>query len=1063
MSLRFAFLACALVTLICVALGIRERRKKYGYIGYCLFLTGCNVANYVLLANKGISSAKTALSIYLILHAWLYFCALYIILDMAAAVKSKVLLIPSFVICVYQTIIVLSNFWGSGLLSFSRHVMFGANWWVAEKTSVGNFIWSYGSLRGLLFINTILIILAALIGCFYIPRSFRSKFWAIISFEVVYAVLEFFSQKYYWPAWILCIVLTPVSVVLFYLIYIYPNSKLRDWSLMRFANDMSDGFILYNENDEPIYINDVLKRIFTKEMIDDFRDKNKLNDWISGEVEIEGIKVVICGNDTGEFYFRVKKLEINEKGHFLGTIYMLHDTTDSVLRLSAITEVNTQLERAAKMKSDFLANMSHEIRTPMNAVIGMAELALREDLSSTVKDYIHQIQNSGKNLLNIINDILDFSKIEAGKMDIAPEKYEPLSELNDIANILMTRIGDKDLDLFVSTDPDVPHLLEGDSMRIRQVLINLAGNAIKFTRSGRVIIILSCEKIADDQVMLTFHVKDTGTGIKEEDIGKLFTSFQQVDSKRNRSVEGTGLGLAISKRLCEAMNGSIGVKSVYGEGSDFYFSIPQKVLDPQPSLVVKDADKIHAFVVEDNEQRAEIFFEDVRKFGAHPGRITGFDEYVPSGGRDFIFFQEAHYNQKVKDFLDANPATVGVILVGYDSSYIPDKTNLVVMRRPETTLNLAAVLNGEEVHDRADKKEQAFMIDFKAPDAKFLIVDDNEINIKIAKGLIDPIGCECVGALSGMDAVEKAKKVKYDIVFMDHMMPGMDGVEATHLLRETVPGYDKVPIIALTANVMEGVREMFLNEGMDDFVAKPIYVKEIIKKIRQWLPYEKIVELSDVEQAKLYKESGKKVRFDCLNNKLAIETLGSSELYEKIVREYYKTGEDKIASIMADFDAEDWECYTIKVHALKSASRQIGAMEVGEMAWDLEKAGKDRDIEFIRGYNEKLISMYRDILSRLAKYFPEELVDESLLKEMNLEEISGLLDELNEAVDSLDMDSMEEIENRLKQYSFPKDLKDYLERLYKSVENMDTDQCSEIIKDIRLKMLIWERENQKNV
>lgn len=1052
MILRIAFLACALIALICMALGIRKRRKKYGFIGYCLILACCNIANYCLLGSSGIAMARNALSCFYILHAWLYFAALCIILDISAAKKSKVLMIPSGLICLYQTIIIVGNLLGSGLITFSKHVLFGSNWWVAENANATNYVWHFGAFRGLLFVNSVLIIIAAFIGCYHMPRGFRGKFWTIIIFELFYAILEFLAQKYNWPVWILCIVLTPVCIIAFYLIYYYPNIKLQDWSLMRFANDMSDGFILYNEYDEPIYMNDVLKRIFTKEMIQDFRDKDKLNRWLEGKVNIEGIEVVICGNEVGEYYFRVSKLEICEKGHFLGTIYMLHDTTDSILRLSAITEVNYQLERAAKMKSDFLANMSHEIRTPMNAVIGMAELALREDLSNTVKDYLHQIQSSGKNLLNIINDILDFSKIEAGKMDINPEKYEPLSELNDIANILMTRIGDKDIELFVSSDVHIPHLLEGDSMRIRQILINLAGNAIKFTLSGRVIISLSCEMRSEDECILTFHVRDTGSGIKKEDIGKLFTSFQQVDSKRNRSVEGTGLGLAISKRLCEAMKGTIGVESVYGEGSDFYFSIPQKVLDPAPSFVVKEAEKIHAFVLGENALMTDMFFEDVRKLGANPGRIASFDEYVPTGERDFVFFTENVYDQNARNFLDANPECMGVILVAYDSSYIPDRQNLVVMRRPETTLNLAAVLNGEKICDRADNVDQVFMIDFVAPDAKLLIVDDNEINIKIAKGLIAPLGCECVGALSGYDAIDKAKKQKYDIIFMDHMMPEMDGVEATHLIRETVPGYEKSPIIALTANVMEGVREMFLNEGMDDFVAKPIYVKELIKKIRQWLPYEKIVELSEVEQAKLYKESSKCVRFDCLNNKLAVETLGSSELYEKIVREYYKTGEDKIKSIMKDFEEEDWECYTIKVHALKSASRQIGAMNVGEMAWDLEKAGKDRDIEFIKSYNEKLISMFRDILGRLAKYFPEETVDESSLKPMDISEMTDLLDDLCDASDSLDMDSMEEIEGKIKEYAIPDELKEIYEKLYKAIGDMETDQCIELAEEIKDKL-----------
>ena len=240
---------------------------------------------------------------------------------------------------------------------------------------------------------------------------------------------------------------------------------------------------------------------------------------------------------------------------------------------------NMELRKTSNMKSDFLANMSHEIRTPMNAVIGMAEMALREDVSPAAKEYIGQIKSSGQTLLTIINDILDFSKIESGKLDISDVEYEPMSMINDVSNIIMTRIGNKDLELTVDVNPDLPVGLYGDNIRIKQVLVNLANNAVKFTDSGNVNVKVDFLQTTEDTIELFVAVTDTGRGIKESDMVKLFQSFQQLDSKRNRNVEGTGLGLAISKQLVALMRGKIHVDSEYGRGSTFSFVIPQKVTD----------------------------------------------------------------------------------------------------------------------------------------------------------------------------------------------------------------------------------------------------------------------------------------------------------------------------------------------------------------------------------------------------------------------------------------------------------------------------------------------------
>jgi signal transduction histidine kinase/CheY-like chemotaxis protein len=404
--------------------------------------------------------------------------------------------------------------------------------------------------------------------------------------HTTFFVISYFSARYSIPVWILCCVQNLFCYLFLYFINVYADRKLQEWSLFSFANEMSEGFVLYNEFDDPIYINDQLKEILSEDLIDSFRKKEELDAWLNDTVLVGDVEFILYNTESGAVYFNIDVSNLTQDNVKLGTGYIFRNVTNSVLKIQEMQAANTELEQVAKMKSDFLANMSHEIRTPMNAVIGMAEIALRENLTDNVRDYLLQIQNSGRNLLNIINDILDFSKIEAGKMEIFPDRYEPLSEINDIANVLVTRIGDKELELFVIADSNIPHALEGDAMRIRQIIINLANNAIKFTQRGTVIINISCENISDDEVMLTYHVIDTGQGISEKDLEKLFVSFQQVDSKRNRSVEGTGLGLAISQRLCEAMGGSIGV-NVDGEGTHLNFNLPFDIQEEDAKPVKK--------------------------------------------------------------------------------------------------------------------------------------------------------------------------------------------------------------------------------------------------------------------------------------------------------------------------------------------------------------------------------------------------------------------------------------------------------------------------------------------
>lgn len=389
--------------------------------------------------------------------------------------------------------------------------------------------------------------------------------------------------------------------------------------------------------------------------------------------------------------------------------------------------------RANEAKSEFLANMSHEIRTPLNAIIGMNEMVMREEISPQAQKYSQDIYNAGQTLLAIINDILDFSKIESGKMEIVPVTYELSSVLNDVINMVTKKVSDKGLKLVTNVKSDIPYQLFGDEVRIRQIVLNLVNNAVKYTQKGSVALNVDWEWIDEVKLLLKLSVADTGIGIKEDDLKKLFKGFQRVDLATNRNIEGTGLGLAITKRLVEQMDGEITVESVYNQGSTFTVTLPQVVMNDTP---VGDFSKA---------------------------------------------YQKMHKSRETE---------------------------------PEH---------------------------FTAPDARMLIVDDNKVNLVVAKGLIKMTMIHMDTAESGIEALEKIKTNHYHIILLDHMMPEMNGLETIKRMREQEENMSKdAVIIALTANAISGSREMYMAAGFNDYLSKPIDVIKYTDMIRKYLPQDLI-------------------------------------------------------------------------------------------------------------------------------------------------------------------------------------------------------------------------------
>ncbi len=727
-----------------------------------------------------------------------------------------------------------------------------------------------------------------------------------------------------------------------------------------------------------------------------------------------------------------------------------------------VSLTNMELRKTSNMKSDFLANMSHEIRTPMNAVIGMAEMALREDVSPAAREYIGQIKSSGQTLLTIINDILDFSKIESGKMDISDVEYEPMSMINDVSNIIMTRIGSKDLDLTVDVNPNLPSGLYGDNIRIKQVLVNLANNAVKFTDAGNVNLKIDFLQISEDEIELYVAVADTGRGIRESDMNRLFQSFQQLDSKRNRNVEGTGLGLAISRQLVALMRGKIHVDSEYGKGSTFSFVIPQKVTDSSYA-VEKVAKNLVAAGLIQSEYTARELAMDMEKLGVTYERLESEEDLgrVKDHNAGYLFVEQPLFTEAVQYFLKLNPDVCGVLLANYRAVRSYDMANLRVVKKPLYILGLSNIFNGkEEIGSVSFMEAEDF--DFTAPKAEILVVDDNAINLTVVKGLLNPLKMKIDTALSGKDAVLMTTDKRYDIIFMDHMMPEMDGVETTRVIRRLLGNNGQVPIIALTANAVEGTAEMFINEGMNDFVTKPIEMRVIISKLHKWLPPEKIEKNRDkkMNAVRLNANRDNKasqtttdISIEGLDVKRAMEFLGNENLFWSVLKEYYRVIDKKCAMIQEYEQKEQWKEYTVEVHALKSASKQIGALDLAQVAEQMEAAGNAGNAALIHKITPGMLEEYMFYKGILAPYFVKQEEEQSG-RAAKSDEMSVLFGEMKEAMENLDMDAMEKVIKDMGQYSYSDAQRDIFEKLKNAVEDIDTERCEEILDE-------WEKVLKK--
>ncbi len=734
---------------------------------------------------------------------------------------------------------------------------------------------------------------------------------------------------------------------------------------------------------------------------------------------------------------------------------LLYFYRNNSLLLNDLEKKNQEIKKAVRAKSDFLANMSHEIRTPMNAIMGMSELMLVEDeMSPKVYEKVRVINSSSETLLTLLNDILDFSKIDSGKMEIINSKYDVASVLNDAVIIVDSKIGEKPIELLVNVNSQMPSMLIGDEIRIKQILINILGNATKFTSDGYVKLNVDFENIGHGDIMVKFEAIDTGVGIKDEDLGLIFNEFEQVDTRRNRNTMGTGLGLAITKRLVGLMGGEITVKSVYGGGTTLTVYIPQTIEKSERIVSIENPEKYKILIYDSRSFTVDSIADSIENMGVSIVRcydLNTFNDKLKNADEYTHIFYEFKTAFAVVKGCAKNYPKVKFVLLEDRNDFVKVNVldNETILRKPIFITSIAGVLNSSI--NKSKKTILKKMSVFQAPDARILVVDDNAVNLSVIEGFLLKYMVNVTTAISGEDAVNLVKENKnYDLIFMDHMMPIMDGVDTTKVIRSIDDDYCKnVPIIALTANAISGVKEMFLNAGMNDFLAKPIESVKLYNIMHKWIPKEK--QIKSKPEAKMDNASkellveAEKIKY--LDIGIGIEYCGgTAKDYINILKSYAKTTSQILNEMIDAYKQGFFKEFVIKVHGIKGSSKSIGAIEISELAALLEKAGNNEDVQFIDDNIFILAGMVNTVIIKIQKAYPdkeEEFRNGSKIVEKD--EINDLMAQLKQAIHEIDSLRVDDLLSEIKTIRLDKKSSAILIKVLEYVENFDYDKAEALL------------------
>lgn len=751
-------------------------------------------------------------------------------------------------------------------------------------------------------------------------------------------------------------------------------------------------------------------------------------------------------------------------------------------------------ESAAEIRSVFLANMSHEIRTPMNGILGFTNLLLKDELTQKQYNYLKKIQSSGNSLLGIINDILDFSKIEAGKLQIEKTEFYLTGLMEEIGGMFAEQAGHKGIDLTIAVNKNVPVYLKGDPLRLKQILMNLTSNAIKFTHEGHVSVLVECEKLTNKFVNLSFRVTDTGIGISKENISKLFSPFTQADGSTTRKFGGTGLGLAICKQLVTLMNGSIDLTSKLGKGTTFKFELSFEIDEHAFSQVPKskgsvDLKKLKILVIDDFDVSRQVQVEMLTSFGVtvleavsaetgikimeqessqkHPFDLVLMDWKMP-GGMNGI--QAASV---ISEDPGLNSIPIVIVSAYISEGEMKEKHKGVhsFLSKPvmqSTLLNLLLELFGAADKSKVKSKSFNLMSDnFKKKllGSKILLAEDNLINQEVATDFLTEVGVDLTIVDNGIKAVEAIRNEKWDAVLMDMQMPDMDGYTATKEIRKHAE-FAQLPIIAMTANAMSGDRDKCMEAGMNDYITKPFAPVELYSVLTKWIKREYHSRFSDMNEQAMNEE---KYPDNCFLTDQAVQWLrehgidatqalktmsNKANLYEKVLQRFFNSIPETIDQLFAAMQSDDWETARRLAHSTKGLAGTIGATKLFDQSLNLEISLKNgtNDIPLLHGYFVEEMMRVKEVLDHICKMKTEQSkqkdIKERSLSVDDFSSISQLLDQLTNSLDE-DLGLAVDLCRQLCQFANNTIFSDETARIEEAVQGFDFDTVRKYIADLR--------------